>query len=74
MSVVVPFRGGVEDAEAMLGGLRTLELGEGDEVIIADNGGEGVTQGAVPGCFRLLRADGERSAYHARNAGAAVAR
>jgi GT2 family glycosyltransferase len=63
----------VEDAEAMLGGLRTLELGEGDEVIIVDNGGDGVAKGAV-GCFRLLRADGERSSYHARNAGAAVAR
>jgi mycofactocin glycosyltransferase len=57
----------------MLRGLRWLQLGEGDEVIVAENGGEGVAAGAVPGVVRLRRADGERSSYHARNAGAAAA-
>jgi GT2 family glycosyltransferase len=73
VSVVVPFRGSAEDGEAMLCGLRSLELGEGDEVIVAENGGDGVAAVAVPGLVRLRRADGERSSYHARNTGAAGA-
>src|SRR4051794_2332975 len=57
----------------MLTFLRCLEVRDGDELIVADN-----TRGAVshevpsPG-IRFVHAARERSAYHARNAGAAVA-
>ena len=73
MSVVVPFRGSRREAEAMLRGLRRLELGDGDEVIVADNGGGGAAEGDLRDAVRLVRAADERSSYHARNAGAAAA-
>ena len=71
VSVVVPFAGGVEDAERLAGSLGQLELRPGDEIVVADN--------SEAGCYpegsgvRVVRATRERSSYYARNAGAAVA-
>jgi GT2 family glycosyltransferase len=70
VSVVVPFAGGAEDAERLAGSLGALELGPGDEVIVADN--------SATGCFpegsdlSVVRATKERSSYYARNVGAAA--
>jgi GT2 family glycosyltransferase len=103
VSVVVPFRGGVEDAEALFRALARLGLRESDEVIVADNGGGEVARVARSRFVRGFRADreevlgagndadvgvaaftgtrlrvvaagGERSSYHARNAGAEASR
>lgn len=70
VSVVVPFGGGptvpVRDA------LRRIDARGGDELIVADNSG-----GAAAGLgdvARIVPAPGERSSYHARNAGAAASR
>ena len=72
VSVVVPFHGSREQAGALLDALDGLELGTDDEVLVVDNTGAG----AVPcdGRAEVLAADRERSAYYARNVGAARAR
>jgi len=70
--LVVPFRGDAGQAERLARSLARLELSPGDEVIVADNSEEGCfAQGAG---VRVVRATGERSSYHARNAGAGAAR
>ena len=71
MSVVVPFRGGRDEAQGMLAALARLRLGSGDELIVADNTRAGVVPEGGPA--RVVRAPRRRSAFHARNAGAAVA-
>jgi GT2 family glycosyltransferase len=86
VSVIVPFRGNLAAAEAMVRSLRRLELGVGDEVIVADNsdsdtaaplsdsaGAERVAR-LADGTAWVIRATRERSSYHARNVGAAAAR
>jgi hypothetical protein len=70
--VVVPFGGRGADLGAVREAFRRLELGRGDEVVVADNSLAGLG-GALAGA-RVVRAVGERSSYHARNAGARVAR
>lgn len=69
VSVVVPFSGDVAQALMALALVRSLRRVPGDEVIVADN------CGAVPEAedVTVVRAAGERSAAHARNAGAARA-
>ncbi|MGH2861953.1 MAG: glycosyltransferase [Solirubrobacteraceae bacterium] len=102
MSVVVPFAGSREQAQAVTVMLRGLDAREGDELIVADNSGTVADHsgtvadhsgtvadhsGTVPplpaiaGTLRpapapltVVRATGEASASHARNAGAAAAR
>jgi GT2 family glycosyltransferase len=66
VSVVMPFAGSAADAYAALGALRRLELRDGDELILADNTGVAPSDPGV----RVIRAGGERSPAHARNAGA----
>ena len=69
VSVVMPFAG---DEPRRAGGgraLLALELRPGDELILADNSGVAVAQDGVA----VIRAGGERSPAHARNAGAARA-
>lgn len=78
VSVVVPFAGGVEHARRLGESLAALELGARDEVLVAHNGGDEdagatLTQVLPPAGFRVVAAAGERSSYHARNAGAAAA-
>jgi GT2 family glycosyltransferase len=71
VSVIVPFLGSRAEGEALLRALARLRLGEGDELIVADNGG------ALPereGSPRVLHALDERSSYYARNVGADAAR
>jgi GT2 family glycosyltransferase len=74
VSVVVPFRGDRTDAGRMLTGLEWLELEDGDEVIVADNGDEQILAAWAPQRVRVVSAAAERSSYHARNAGARAAR
>lgn len=78
VSVVVPFAGGVEHARRLAESLAALELGARDEVLVADNGddeeaGATLAKTLPPAGFRVVAAAGERSSYHARNAGAAAA-
>lgn len=73
VSVVVPFRGDRAAAAALIDTLVTLEVREGDELWIADNGERPVVADLVPPGLRVIRADREGSSYHARNAGARAA-
>jgi GT2 family glycosyltransferase len=66
----MPFAGDSRAAEAAVQALLALELRPGDELILADNSGVAVAQDGVA----VIRAAGERSPAHARNAGAARAR
>jgi GT2 family glycosyltransferase len=72
VSVVVPF-GRLEDLESLRSSLARLDLGPGDGVIVADNTGSGLRPGAFTEGVCVVRAGGERSSYHARNAGARAA-
>lgn len=74
VSVVVPFAGDRADAERLADNLRRLQLRPGDELIVADNTTCGMPGDSFPPAVRLVRAAAERSAYHARNSGAAAAR
>ncbi len=71
VSVVVPFFGDPASAEAMLSTLTALELSPGDELIAADNTPGGIV--VERDSTRVVRVRERRSAYHARNAAAAVA-
>lgn len=70
VSVVMPFAGDASAAEDAIDALLALEFRAGDELILADNSGVAVARGGV----EVIRARGERSPAHARNAGAARAR
>ncbi len=52
--------------------LERLETAPGDEVIVADNSAKNEIE-AVAGGIEVVRADRERSSYHARNVGVAAA-
>jgi hypothetical protein len=69
ISVVMPFAGDARSAQAAVDALLVLDLRPGDELILADNSGTAVARGGVA----VLRATGERSPAHARNAGASRA-
>lgn len=71
VSVVVPFGGG--ETGPLRAALSLLDLAGGDEVVVADNsrGGEVARLGDLA---RVVPATGERSSYHARNAGTREAR
>ncbi|MDE3134172.1 MAG: glycosyltransferase [Acidobacteriota bacterium] len=71
VSVVVPFAGSREQADAVVAMLRVLDTQPGDELIIADNSG---TAAPPAGRISVVRAAGEASPAHARNAGAAAAK
>jgi hypothetical protein len=66
----MPFAGDAAAARAAVATLRGMSTGPGDELILADNCG---AVGELAG-ITVLRAAGERSPAHARNAGARVAR
>ena len=74
VSVVVPFLGSPAAARRLLGALSRLEVTTGDELIVADNTRSGVADQVAGGSVRVVRATRERSSYHARNAGARLAR
>ena len=73
VSVVIPFAGDRADAERLGAALSRLRLLDGDEVVVGDNSLGGCVAGGLDGGVRMVRADGERSSYHARNAAAARA-
>jgi GT2 family glycosyltransferase len=54
--------------------LTWLDLRDGDEVIVADNTADRDAGGVAGTEIRVVSAAGERSAYHARNVGADLAR
>jgi GT2 family glycosyltransferase len=74
VSVVVPFRGGRALAARLATALRSLELAPDDELIVADNSDDGVAGDQFADLALIVAATAERSSYHARNAGARVAR
>ena len=69
VTVVMPFAGDRAAAEEATRNLQALDLGPEDQLILADNSG---TVQDAPG-VTVIRATGERSPAHARNAGAAHA-
>ncbi len=73
VSVVVPLRGDREYARRCRRALERIELGPGDELIVADNTAEGVAAAELDGVASVVAAAGQRSSYFARNAGAAEA-
>ena len=73
VSVVVPFLGTADDGAAALAALGRLRLGDDDELIVADNTAGGALSGRSDGGVRVVGAPGRRSAFHARNVGAAGA-
>ena len=73
VSVVVPFLGELAEAERLVAELRRLELGPGDQLILADNTRSGIAAGLGGGALEVVGAAATRSASFARNAGAAVA-
>ena len=70
VSVVMPFAGDARAGAAAIDALLALDLGPGDELILADNSGTVAPVGGV----HVVGAERERSPAHARNAGAALAR
>ena len=76
VTVVMPFEGDEDAAQAAIDALLTLELRRGDELILVDNSGAAVAGQAVAGSrdgVAVIQATGERSPAHARNVGAARA-
>lgn len=75
VAVLMPFAGSETEAERTLCDLDTLELGPRDELIVADNTADAAFARAAAGRPRprVVRASGEASSYHARNAAAAEA-
>jgi GT2 family glycosyltransferase len=77
VSVVVPFAGTQADAMAVFSMLHELITGPEDELIVADNSGTAPPISPAPftdrATLRVVRAAGEASASHSRNAGAAAA-
>src|SRR5260370_10874147 len=62
----MPFAGNPAQARAAVDALLSLRTAQGDELILADNGGS-VT---APGPVQVVEVTGERSPAHARNTGA----
>lgn len=75
VSVIVPFRGDRADARALIDSLLEVECGPGDELVVADNSenGSALVEGLTEDGLTVVAATGERSSYHARNAGAKAA-
>ncbi len=70
VSVVMPFAGDAVAAREAVSTLLELDTIPGDELILADNAGVVTADGPI----EIVRASGERSPAHARNAGAERAR
>lgn len=66
VSVVMPFAGDAESGHAAAESLLALRTRPGDELILADNSGTAAELDRI----NVVRATGERSSAHARNAGA----
>lgn len=84
VTVIVPFRGGAEDADRALRSLARLRLGPDDEIVLADNAagdpdltgrlGQSLARSALAGGkVRVIEAGPVASSYLARNVAAQVA-
>jgi glycosyltransferase involved in cell wall biosynthesis len=73
VSVVVPFRGDRAAAARLRAALSLVDAGPADELIVADNSDKGAASHMGGDAVRVAPAKAERSSYHARNAGAALA-
>jgi GT2 family glycosyltransferase len=76
VTVVMPFGGDEDAAQAAIDALLTLALHRGDELILVDNSGAAVAGQVIAGSrdgVAVIQATGERSPAHARNVGAARA-
>ena len=71
VTVVMPFAGDAAAGREAVALLRALRTSPGDQLILADNAG---VLGSEVADMEVVRASGERSPAHARNAGAARAR
>ena len=71
ISVIVPFAGTRDEADALIAALHRIELLPGDELIVVDNSGEGIVPEADG--VTVVPASAQASAYYARNEGAAGA-
>jgi GT2 family glycosyltransferase len=70
VSVIVPFHGDEAAASSAMAALRAIELGEGDELLVADNTRDGVLAARHAEGFHARE---ERQPYSARNEAAARA-
>jgi GT2 family glycosyltransferase len=73
VSVVMAFAGPAAEATGALAVLRSLQIADGDELILVDNSGTVAVAVSGDG-VAVIRAAGEHSPAHARNAGAERAR
>jgi GT2 family glycosyltransferase len=73
VSVVVPFHGDPESARALLETLASLEVGPGDEIVVADNTPDEVLASLAPARVRVTPAHREQSPACARNTASAMA-
>ncbi len=75
VSVVMPFRGDAQAATAALSALSSIELIDGDELIVADNTDEQALAAIASKWprVRVVPATAQRSSYYARNVAAATA-
>jgi GT2 family glycosyltransferase len=74
VSVVVPFSADDAAARQTLQAMAAIELEGRDEFVFADNSPDRALEAVADGGQRVVRATGERSSYHARNAGAQATR
>ena len=72
VSVVVPLYGDPEYARRCRAALERLDLRDGDELVVVDNTPDGVAVVELDGAVTVVAASEQRSAYFARNAGAAA--
>lgn len=73
-SVIMPFLGDLDEAQAAAAALARVRTEEGDELIVADNTPDGLVSRVAPAPVRVVDVSDRRSASHARNVGAAAAR
>lgn len=75
VTVILPFSGDASDAERMIRAMRAITLSPADELLLIDNSSPPrLSADDVPSGWRVVIAGDERSAYYARNIGAALAR
>ncbi|MDX6587876.1 MAG: hypothetical protein QOI31_2349 [Solirubrobacterales bacterium] len=70
----MPFYGTDGEARDLVSALATLQLGPGDEIIVAENLAGGPLAALAPEGVRVLTAADHASSYYARNVGAEEAR
>jgi GT2 family glycosyltransferase len=73
ISIIVPFAGDPDEAEALIDAIRVIRTEPADELLVVDNSPTPVLERpSLPG-ISILRATRKASSYHARNVGAGAA-